>query len=78
MDSHDTDTANFDKVKVQNRVKLKYKFYKAMLKVSSFWRGFSWSTKLDKMYTSEEPSSLLCHVTLANTYLKYSYTQMCR
>ena len=49
-----------------------------MLKVSSFWRGFSWSTKLDKTYTSEEPSSLLCHVTLANTYLKYSYTQMCR
>ena len=57
-----------------------------MLKVSSFWRGFSRSTKLDNTYTSEElnnkghsfPSSLLCHVALANTYLKYSYTQMCR
>ena len=42
-----------------------------MLKVSSFWRGFSWSTKLDSKYTSEEqkskwhsfPLSLLCQVT---------------
>ena len=28
-------------VKVQNSVGLKYKFYKAIMKVSSFWRGFS-------------------------------------
>ena len=46
-DGHDTDTAKFEKVKVQNSVGLKYKFYKAMLKISSFWRDFSWSTKLD-------------------------------
>ena len=31
-DGHDTDTAKFEKVKVQNNVRLKYKFYKAMLK----------------------------------------------
>ena len=44
-----------------------------MLKISSFWRGFSQSTKLDNRYASEEknsrghsfPSSLLCHVTSA-------------
>ena len=53
-DGHDTDTAKFEKVKVQNSVELKYKFYKAMLKISSFWKGFSQSTKLDSRYTSEE------------------------
>ena len=76
-DGHDTDTAKFEKVKVQNSVGLKYKFYKAMLKISSFWRDFSWSTKLDSRQTSEEqnsrghsfPSSLLCQVTLTNTYI---------
>ena len=44
-----------------------------MLKISSFWRGFGQSTKLDNRYASEEknsrghsfPSSLLCHVTSA-------------
>ena len=35
-DRHDKDTAKFEKAKVQNSVGLKYKFYKAMLKVSSF------------------------------------------
>ena len=35
-DGHDTDTAKFEKVNVQNSGGLKYKFYKAMLKVSSF------------------------------------------
>ena len=35
-DGHDKDTAKFEKAKVQNSVGLKYKFYKAMLKVSSF------------------------------------------
>ena len=53
-DGHDTDTAKFEKVKVQDSVGLKYKFYKAMLKISSFWKGFSQSTKLDSRYTSEE------------------------
>ena len=52
-DGHETDTVKFEKVKIQNSVGLKYKFYKAMLKVSSFWRGFSRSTKLDSRYTSE-------------------------
>ena len=52
-DRRDKDTAKFEKAKVQNSVGLKYKFYKAMLKVSSFWRGFSRSTKLDSRYTSE-------------------------
>ena len=48
-------------------------FIKAMLKISSFWRGFSQSTKLDNRHATEEknsrghsfPSSLLCHVTSA-------------
>ena len=53
-DGHATDTAKFENVKVQNSVGLKYKFYKAMLKISSFWKGFSQSTKLDSRYTSEE------------------------
>ena len=37
---HDTDTVKVQ-VKVQNSVGLKHKFYKAIMKVSSFWRGFS-------------------------------------
>ena len=53
-DGHDTDTVKFEKGKVQNSVGLKYKFCKAILKLSSFWRGFSQSTKLDSSYTSEE------------------------
>ena len=56
-DRHDTDTVKFEKVKAQNSVGLKYKFYKATLKVSSFWRAFSQSRKLDSRYTSEEESS---------------------
>ena len=71
--------------KVQNSVRLKYKFCKAMLKVRSFWRGFSWLTKLDSRYNSEEenswghffPSSLLCHVTLTNTYISNTHTLRC-
>ena len=47
-----TQTVKFEKVK--NGVGLKYKFYKAIMKVSSFWRGFSWSKKLDNRYTSKE------------------------
>ena len=47
-----TDTINFEKAKVQNSVRLKYKFYKAILKVSSFWRGFCWSTYLDSRFIS--------------------------
>ena len=39
---------------VQNSVRLKYKFYKAILKASSFWRGFSWSTKSDNRCISCE------------------------
>ena len=53
-DGHDTDTVDFEKVKVEDSVGLKYKFYNAILKVSSFWRGFSWSTKSDSRYISEE------------------------
>ena len=34
-----TQTVKFEKVK--NSVGMKYKFYKAIMKVSSFWRGFS-------------------------------------
>ena len=72
-------------MKVQNSVGLKYKFYKAMLKISSFWRDFSWSTKLDSRYTSEEqnsrglsfPSSLLCQVTLTNTYIWNTHALRC-
>ena len=37
---HDTDTVKVQ-VKVQNSVGLKHKFYKTIMKVSSFWRGFS-------------------------------------
>ena len=37
---HDTDTVKVQ-VKVQDSVGLIYKFYKAIMKVSSFWRGFS-------------------------------------
>ena len=51
---HDTDTVKFEKVKVKNSVGLKYKFYKAIVKLSSFWRGFSWSTKLNSKNTSKE------------------------
>ena len=83
-DVHDTDTAKFGNVKVQNSVRLKYKLYNAMLKVSSFWRGLSWSTKLDSWYTSEErnrghsfPLSLLCHVALTNTYISNTHTLRC-
>ena len=35
-DGHDKNTAKFEKAKVQNSAGLKHKFYKAMLKVSSF------------------------------------------
>ena len=35
-DGHDTDIVKFEKLKVQNSVGLKYKFYKAILKVYSF------------------------------------------
>ena len=38
-DGHDEDTAKFEKAKVQNSAGLKYMFYKAMLKVSSFWEA---------------------------------------
>ena len=56
-----------------------------MLKVSSFWRDFIRSTKLDSRYTSEEennrgysfPSSLLFHMTLTNTYISNTYTLRC-
>ena len=76
-----TDTAKFEKVKVQNSVGLKCKLYKAMLKVPSFWRGF----RLDGRYTSEEensrghsfPSSLLCHMTLTNTDTSNTHTLRC-
>ena len=76
-----------EKTKVQNSVRWKYKFYKAILEVSSFWRGFIWSTKLDSRYTSEEESmreALLSIITTwshdfdKHVYLKYSHTQMCR
>ena len=56
-DGHDADTVKFEKVKVQNSVRLKYKFYKAILKVFSFWRGFSQSSELDSRYTSEAENS---------------------
>ena len=85
-DGHDTDTAKFGKVKVQNSVELKYKYYKAMLKVSSFWRGLSQSSKSDSRYTFEEensrghsfPWSLLCHVTFTNTYIWNTHTLRCK
>ena len=48
---HDTDTVKFENLKVKNSIGLKYKFYKAILKVSSFWRG------LDNRYNSEEENS---------------------
>ena len=84
-DGHDTHTAKFEKVKIQNSVRLKCKFYKAMMKVSSFWRGFSRSTELNSRYTSEEqsskgnffPLSLLCHLTLTNTYISSTHTFRC-
>ena len=44
-------------MKVQNSVRLKYKFYKAILKVFSFWRGFSQSSELDSRYTPEAENS---------------------
>ena len=76
-DGHDTDTVKFEKVKVHNSVRLKNKFYKAMLKVSSFWRGFSRSTKLDSWYTSEEENSrgtlLPIIITLSRDFDKYLY-----
>ena len=37
-DEHDTDTAKFEMIKVQNSVRLKYEFYKAMLKVFTLER----------------------------------------
>ena len=37
---HNTDTVKVQ-VKVQNSVGLKHKFYKKIMKISSFWRGFS-------------------------------------
>ena len=56
-----------------------------MLKVSSFWRSFSWSKKSDSRYTSEEknnrgysfPSSLLFLMTLRNTYISNTHTIRC-
>ena len=72
-----THTVNFGKVKIQNSVGLKYKFYKAILKVSSFWRGFICSTKLDSRYISceveEENSrrSTSFHHQYLVIYLKY-------
>ena len=58
-----------------------------MLKVSSFWRGFSRSAKLDSRYTSEEENSMGTLLPIVTTllcdfdkylHLKHSYTQMCR
>ena len=65
------------KVKVQNSVELKYKFYKVILKASSFWRGFSRSIKLNRSYTSDENSrsSLL---PLISQILMHSDVQICR
>ena len=85
----DTDTVKFEKVKVQNSVGLKYKFYKAILKASSFWRGFSQSRKLDSRYTSEQENSrgTLSHhhylvmwlwQILISQILIHSYVQMSR
>ena len=56
-DRHDTDTVKIEKVKVHNSAGLKYKFYKAILKVSSFWRGLSQSRKLDSRYISDKENS---------------------
>ena len=86
-DGHGTDIVKFEKVKVQNSVRLKYKFYEAILKVSSLWRGFSWSTKLDSRYTSEAENNRGALLPIITTwscdfdkylYLKYLYMQMCR
>ena len=88
-DRHDTDTVKIEKVKVQNSVGLKYKFYKAILKISSFWRGFSQSRKFDSRYTSEEENSrgTLSHhhylvmwlwQILISQILIHSYVQMSR
>ena len=85
----DTDTVKFEKLKVQNSVGLKYKFYKAILKASSFWRGFSQSRKLDSRYTSEQENSrgTLSHhhylvmwlwQILISQILIHSYVQMSR
>ena len=85
-DGHDKDTAKFEKAKVQNSVGLKYKFYKAMLKVSSFQEASvgqqNWTAGIPlKKRTAE---GLLPIITTLPCdfekylYLIYSYTQMCR
>ena len=74
----------------KNSVRLKYKLYKAKKTVSSFWRGFSWSTKLDSRYISREieeensRGTLFAIITTwscdfdKNLHLKYSNTETCR
>ena len=58
-----------------------------MLKDSSFWRGFSQSTKLGRRYNSEEENSMGTLLPIITTlscdfdkylHLKHSYTQMYR
>ena len=46
------------------------------MKVSSFWRGFSWSRKLDSRYTSEEETAGALFpiiTTLSRDFEKYLY-----
>ena len=61
---------------VENCVRLYFSpFYKVMLKISSFWRGFIQPTKLDSKYTSEEENSrwplLPIITTLSRDFDKY-------
>ena len=61
---------------VENCVRLYFSpFYKVMLKISSFWRGFIQPTKLDSKYTSEEENSrwalLPIITTLSREFDKY-------
>ena len=85
-DRHDKDAVKFEKVKVQNSVGLKYKFYKAILKVS-----YSGEVSVNQEnWTAGIPlkrraaGALFPIITTWSRdfdkylYLKYSYTHMCK